>query len=68
MGFGEVKLIVKGVEGPGEAGSRMTSRDTAGLSWKGTPRRALGSAVEVEERRCLHSPSPPQTPWSEAAS
>lgn len=68
MGFGEVKLIVKGVEGTGEAGSRVTSRDTARLSWEGTPRWVLGSAVGVEERRCLHSPSPPQTPWSEAAS
>lgn len=52
-----MKLIVKGVEGTGEAGSRVTSRDTAGLSWEGTLRWALGSAVEVEERGCPHSPA-----------
>ena len=53
---------MKGPEGTGEAGSRVTSRDTTGLSWERTLRRVLGNAVEVEERGCLHhSPSLPQS-------
>lgn len=45
----EVKLMARW--GPtGEAGSRVTSRDTAGLSWGGTLRHTLGGAVEVARR------------------